>query len=530
MRRCALIALALLAACEVGPDYQAPEMALPQRWPGEATDATATAPPIPLDWWRQFNDPTLTALEEEGLKANDDIALAAARVAEARGILRVSEADLYPAVQIQGAAVRTGVSEERNFGGLGQIRPKPYNDFSLAAVLDYELDLWGRIRRANESARAQLLSEKANADAVRLAVASDIATGYFNLLAFDAQVDITLQTIESRKNSVAYQKSQFDVGVIDSLTFRQAEAELAVAEAALPVLQQARTEQMNALAILLGRSPEDMLNKPLTRAGSIAALPVPPAMPSDAPSTLLERRPDLIAAEQQLVAANAQIGVALSDYYPRITLSALIGLNSAESDRLFRSSARNWNVGANLLGPVIDAGSIGGNVDAAKARARQSRANYRQIVRGAFGEVTNALGFIQTSKTRAGALHRQVVAREDTLRVTNLRYEAGYSTHLELLDAQRFLFQAQLDEIDALRDQLSATVTLYKALGGGWNTQPPAKPTPPAEAPASKQPESPAPASAPTPTPLNDGTRAEQTPPTLPKTLPFARGAAAKHS
>lgn len=477
MRKLTLTALLLVTACKVGPDFESVKLDLPASWNvarNESTPAPAPAP-IPLDWWKSFNDPTLTALEEEGQRANDDIALAAARVAEARGVLRITESNLYPSLVVQGNATRTGVSAERNFGGIGRIAPKPYNDFGLAAVLDYELDLWGRIRRATEADRALLLAEKANADAVRLAVASDIATGYFNLLALDAQIHITEQTIQSRRGSVGYQSKQFEVGVIDSLTLRQAEAELAVAEAVLPSLQQAQLEQHHALSILLGRSPDAILNQSIAREAGIDTLPTPPVMPTDAPSTLLERRPDIFYSEQQLVAANAQIGVAYADYFPRFSLSALLGLNSSETNRLFRESAKNWNFGANFVGPVIDSGTIAGNVDAARARTDQARANYRQTVRLAFTDVSNALTAIQTNQARLEAQTRQVKARADTMRVSGLRYEAGYSTHLELLDAQRFLYQAQLDRIEAMRDCLSATVTLYKALGGGWNPQPLAK-------------------------------------------------------
>jgi multidrug efflux system outer membrane protein len=508
-----------ITACKVGPDYEATKLDMPASWTGKEDAAAPAGEALPLDWWKLFNDPILTALEEEGQKANADIAIAAARVAEARGTLRLTEADLYPTLSYQGGATRTGVSAERNFGGIGRITPKPYNDFTVSAVLDYEIDLWGRVRRATESARAQLLSEKANADAVRLAVASDIATGYFNLLALDEQIRVTKRTITSRRESYDYQRKQFQAGQVDSLTYRQAEAELATAEAALPTLQQARLAQSNALSILLGRSPDEIINKPVDHAANLGALPVPPAMPLDTPSTLLQRRPDITYSEQQYVSANAQVGVALADYYPTLSLSSLLGLNSSQTERLLRSSAKNWSLGAAVAGPIIDMGRIGGNKDAAKARAEQARLTYESTVRNAFGEVSNALNAIQTSAARTAAQKRQVNARKETLRVTRLRYDAGYSNHLELLDAQRYFYQAQLDAIDAERERLTATVTLYKAMGGGWGEPKPA----PAPEPVKQETPAPAKSEAPAAAGAEAPKAAATAPEALPAELPFKR-------
>lgn len=479
------LAILLLGACTVGPDYKMPEFETPKQWFADAKswfgdDATAAekeiaAPTkIDVDWWRLFNDSSLTALEEEGLKANDDIVLAAARVAEARAVLHLNEAQQYPNLSAEAGATRTGPSEETRSGALGS---SPYNEFGVSAVLNYEVDLWGRLRRSTESARAQLLSEQANRNAVTLAVTSDIATGYFNLLALDAQLAVTRDTIASRQSSFDYQQKQYKAGAVDVLSFQRAQAELAAAQATLPVIEQARVEQQNALAILLGRSPKAMVETPIATGKALTAMPVPPTMPLDAPSTLLERRPDVTAAEQQLIAANAQIGVAKADYYPTLSLSALLGLASSDIDNLLQSSARQWQVGASSAVPVLDFGRTSANVDAATARKDQAMANYKQVVRGAFADVANALSAVQTTQARTQAQLRQVQANEETVRVAGLRYNAGYATQLDQLDAQRQLFQAQLDSIDAMRDRLTATVSLYKALGGGWNTAPAIQPT-----------------------------------------------------
>ncbi len=466
MRKLSLVTALLLSACMVGPDYKAPSVELPQSWPAQPTAADQASMQLQQDWWKQFNDPKLSALEEEGLAANTDIALAAARVAEARAILHLNEAQLYPNLSAQAGAERTSLSPTTEEGAT--LNGKPYNEFSVAAVLDYEIDLWGKLRRADEAARAQLLGEQANRDAVRLAVASDIATGYFNLLALNAQEAVTHDTIKARQVAYNYDEKQFKAGSIDVLSFRRAEAELAIAEAALPTIAQARIEQQNALSLLLGRSPKAMVELPVTANQSIAALPIPPHLPADAPSTLLQRRPDVSAAEQQLIAANAEIGVASADYYPTLSLSALIGLASADLDRTLRGHSRAWDIGATGTMPILDFGRTAANVDAAKARTQQALVTYQQTVRSAFVDVLNALNRIQTAAARGKAEARNVRANEETTRVAGLRYNAGYATQLDLVDAQRQLFEAQLDSIDARRDELSSTVTLYKAMGGGW--------------------------------------------------------------
>ncbi|MES2983807.1 MAG: efflux transporter outer membrane subunit [Pseudomonadota bacterium] len=465
MRKLTLSAMLLLTACSVGPDFAMPNLELPTLWSHESAVSTATTP-IPLDWWKLFNDPILTALEEEGQKANADTLLAAARVAQARAQLGLSEANQYPQLDAQGGANRTSRSKESatNPGGSA----KPYNDFSVAAVLSYEVDLWGKLRRASESARAQLLSTQANRDAVALAVASDIASGYFNLLALDAQIAVTKQTIATRQSSEHYQASHYKHGAIDALSYRQAEAELAQAQAVLPGLEQAQVEQQNALSILLGRSPHALVERPIARGKALSALPVPPAIPADLPSSLLTRRPDIAAAQQDMVAANADIGVATAAYFPSLSLSALIGLDSQHVDNLLKSSARNWMLGGSLAAPILDAGRTRANVDAAKARNDAAIITYQQVVRSAFAEALNAMSAVRTSEVAAAAQTRQVTARRDAARIAARRYDAGYSTQLERLDTDRALFQSQLDQIQSTRDRLSASVTLYKALGGGW--------------------------------------------------------------
>lgn len=472
-------AAALLSACSLAPGYDRPSFDMPDVWPfASAAPADQAADQkqqqIIADWWKNYNDPVLTALIDEGLKNGDDLALAAARVAQARAQVDAAGADRFPELDIQGNAARSK-------GAYGVSNPTyskaPVgNNFGLSGVLSYEVDLWGKLASASHYAQAQLLSADYNRANVRLAVAAEIAQGYFNLRALDAQIAVTQNTIAARSDAYDLEKSQYNHGATDGLTFRQSESELAAARAELPVLQQAREEQASALAVLLGRSPKDILlgDMNLTKDGTdasamIDALPVPPTLPADLPSTLLTRRPDIAAAEQQLIAANANIGVARAAYFPTISLSGLMGFSSVDVGHMFDSTSRTWQLGSTLAGPVVDFGRTSANVDLAHGQYDAALATYQQSVRTAFKDVRDALMATQTTAARQEADAAQVESQSESLRLANLRYKAGYSNHLEVLDSQRGLYAAQIDRIDAKRARLVASLNLYKALGGGWS-------------------------------------------------------------
>ena len=464
-----------LAACKVGPDYARPETTYPFQWPWSKTEAekadAKTAPQKMVgDWWKQFNDPALDRMIDEGLKANNDLQVAAARVAQARAVLGLNEANLYPEIGLDVTANRTSRSAEALVAPNIPSNSRPFNTFTISPVLNYEVDLWGKLRRASESARAQLLATQANQDAVRLAVSSDIANGYFNLRALDAQILITLDTIKSREESLRYQQAQYKHGAVDGLTFHQAEAELAAGQASLPVLEQAKLQQETSLGILLGRNPKELVETPVERGHALDALPVPPFVPSDLPSTLVEQRPDIQTAEQALIASNAEIGIAKADYFPRLSLSALFGLSSSQTDTLLQSAAKTWTIAGGLTGPLIDFGRVSSNVDAAKARKDEAVQNYQQSIRLAFKDVLDAMGAQRNNAERVERQNTQQTARAEALRLAQLRYQAGYTPYLDVLDAQRTLYQAQLDHVTAQRDQLAASVALSKALGGGWQS------------------------------------------------------------
>lgn len=474
MRKASLLFALMLSSCAVGPDYKMSSFAMPQAWPWQKADSVdpeivRQENIVAADWWKSFNDPQLSALVKEGMAANADLLRAASRVAQARALVSSRQADFFPSISAQGQGLRTSRSAEAviipGFNGIS----KPINDFGIAAVLNYELDLWGRLRRANKSARAQLLASEGNRDAIRIAIASEIAQSYFNLRSLDAQIDITKNEITARREALRFQETQYRLGGENGLTFRQAQAELQAALASAPALEQARNEQETALAVLLGRTPKAIVEEKIVAGKSIDALPAAPILPAVLPSTLLQRRPDIQSAEQSLIAANAEIGVARANYFPVVSLTGLLGLNSSQTDRLLRGSARNWQAGATLAGPIVDFGRTGALVNTAKAQREEALADYQQTIRQAFKQVLDTISAQRTSEAREKAQTAQVNARSETLRLANARYKAGYSNYLEVLDAQRLLYQSQLERVIAKRDRLIAEVNLYKALGGGWS-------------------------------------------------------------
>lgn len=466
MNKSPLLLLLFVSGCGfLGADYDRPALPLPDRWQG--TDRLCVVPPPLSGWWQSFGDVKLNALIEEGLAANDDLAMAAARVAEARAQLDLRHAYFFPEIDAEGNVSRTRNSGRARFGGFSSVS-KPFNNFGLSAVLNYEINLWGKITYASDAARARLLASEASRDAVRLAVASDIAAGYFNLRMLAAQMVITDNTIRARQAAYDYREKQYRHGAIDALTLRQSESELAATRTQKPPLKQALAEQQTALAFLLGRDPKTMATVSIMPADPAAALPAPPVWPTDLPSTLLNRRPDIQAAEQALIAANAEIGAARADYFPTVSLSSLIGLASSQTSQVLQASARRWQVGGDLSMPLLDFGRTSANVDTAIARKDQALAAYAQTVRLAFKETLDAMYARQTARDSAQAQEALAAASGETLRLADLRYKAGYSSQLEMLDAQRTLYQAQLGLVSAEHAQLIAAVNLFKALGGGW--------------------------------------------------------------
>ena len=462
----ALIAAVLAGCMTVGPDYKRPQVDTPEQWPG----ATAADTISPM-WWKVYGDPVLDQMIDEALVHNLDLRRAIARVDEARAALGITRADQYPGVTAKAAASRNRISQETLITVPPGVDPK-YNDYQATLNASYEIDFWGKYRRATEAARAELLGSQFNREAVRLALVSDVAKGYFRLRALDAQVAITQRTVSTRQASTALQRLRFDAGVASEFELRQVEAEAARAESLLPSIEQQLAAQETALAVLLGRSPRAIVGQPVERGSAMDALTAPPSVPSGLPSEILERRPDLRLAEQTLVAANARIGQAKAAYYPSISLTGFFGAESATLSGLFDAQARFWQVAGSAAQTVFDAGRTRSQVGAAEARQQQALAQYQSAIQNAFKDALDALVAQRKAREVAEAEQKRIDALQSSMKLAQLRYDNGISSLLDVLDTERSLLDAQLNRVEAQRAQLAATADLFKALGGGWDGSP----------------------------------------------------------
>jgi multidrug efflux system outer membrane protein len=454
MKSSALITLALvpvfLAGCALSPDYARPAVATPTAWKegGNPTDAGA----LTADWWRIFHDPELDHIEQQVIAANQDLQRAAARLAEARALARLSQADLYPAV-----SAGTGYTRSRASGTGAEA-----SDYRSGLDLSYEIDLWGRARRAHEAARADAASVAADLDAVRLALTADAARHYLQLRSLDAEKTVIEATLALRRDTVQLQETRNLAGLINEVDVTRARTELANVEAELHAVTRGRARLEHALAVLCGQPPADF---------TVAVRPglaLPPTVPADLPSTLLQRRPDIAAAELQLEAAHARMGVARADFFPRLSLTGSAGLASRQLDTFINGDSRTWSFGPGLHLPVFDGGRNRANLEAAKARHQQSVAVYRSTVLTAFREVEDALVDLGALTLESEAVGRAVAAARDTAALANERYQQGLSSYLDVVDAQRGVFSAERQATRLLGERAVSTVLLAKAVGGGW--------------------------------------------------------------
>lgn len=476
----ALTATALLSACGAlgtGPNYQRPALAVPDSLapmattaPAGSTSSGASAPALALNWlvwWKSFQDPVLDALVDEALAQSQDLALASARIAEARATLDQNESNLYPTVDLSAGATRKRASE--NSASFSKGSNPVSEDRVLGLNASYEIDFWGKYARADEAARARLLAQGASRGTVLTTLTANVAQGYFALRALDAQVQLAEQTLATRVENLRLQTRRFEVGVVGELDLRQAESEVAGVQGTLQQALQGRSNAESALALLLGRKPVDIVRPVLARGAALGALYARQAIPADLPSDVLARRPDIAGAEQNLIAANADIGQARSAYFPKFSITATLGQQSSDMATLFDPASMFWNLAGNLTQPIFRAGAIGALVAATNARQQQALAQYTQTVQSAFRDVHDAQNNVQAGNAIAATTERRITALRNTLRLSELRYRSGYSSYLEVLSAQRDLMQAESALVDVQRSQLVAVVSLYRALGGGWD-------------------------------------------------------------
>ncbi len=463
LTRLACAAALLATACApVGPDYARPSVDLPQNYP--ASPAGAAGVTVKADWWTLYGDANLNELVANALEKNSDIRLAVARIEEADANLREAGASFLPQIDLNAVPTRSRISSTQATPLPGTV-PPVRNNVRLSATTSFELDFWGRLRRGVEAVRAQALGTRYAKDVVSLSLAGLTAQAYFSLRALDAQIGVTQKSLASRDEALDYVRRRARGGVSSDLDISQAESARADSSAQLKELVRQRALVEHQLATIAGRLDLAVAPDPQR---DLLALPVPPLPPAGLPSALLERRPDIRVAEQSLISANAQIGVAKAAMLPTILLTGSDGWESKALSSLIQGTSNIWSLGFALSLPIFDHGRFQARTDAAIARERQALAGYQKSIESAFREVADALSNAQQTDAAEADYQTRVTATRRTLHLARLRYDAGYSAYLEVLDAQRNANDAELAFVRNRQARLAASVDLMKALGGGW--------------------------------------------------------------
>jgi outer membrane protein, multidrug efflux system len=458
MRRLAGALVAFpLAACMLGPDYHRPPVAVPPAYRSEVAEARDTANTA---WWSEFQDPVLEGLITEALAHNLNVQIAAANVEQAAAVLSQARAPLYPQVNAGGNAARERASEASI--PIPERVENPRDSYQVLAGASWEIDLWGRIRRLSEAARAQMLATEEARRGVILSLVSSVANGYLQLRALDEQLVIASRTKEAYAESVRLFELQFKYGLKSGMTVEQARTQYETAAALVPQIETQIAQAENALSILLGRNPGQIL-----RGRPIQELAMP-AVPAGIPSDVLERRPDIRQAEQKLVAANAQIGAAKALHFPTISLTGAYGTASKELDGLFTGPSRLWSYTGSITGPIFAGGAITAQVRQTEAARKAAELGYVAAIQGAFADVDNALVSRQKLVVQLAAEGRLVAASREYARLARLQYDGGVTAYLTVLQAEQQLFPAELNEVATRASLFAATVNIYKAMGGGW--------------------------------------------------------------
>jgi multidrug efflux system outer membrane protein len=450
MRRVAVVLTALpLSGCLVGPNYQRPPVAAPDAFRFEVAEARDTANTA---WWTQLGDPVLDGLIDEALAHNLDVRVAAANVEQAAAVLTQARSALYP--QAGYGASTSGARENEKTGSV-------YSYQALAGA-SWELDLWGRVRRMTEAARAQVLASEEGRLGVVLSLVAAVAANYIQLRALDEQLVIATRTKETYAESVRLFELQFQYGTQSRMTVEQARTQYETAAAAIPQIEAQIGQTENALSILLGRNPA-----PIQRGQSIGALELP-GIPAGVPSQVLERRPDIRQAEQQLIAANAEIGAARALYFPTISLTGALGVVGTDLARLFGSPNGAWSYQGSVTGPIFTAGAIKGQVRQSEAARDAAILSYQAAIQSAFADVDNALVSRVKLADQLAAQGRLVAASKKYSELARLQFEGGVAPYMTVLQAEQQLFPAELQEVQLRASLLTAIVNIYKAMGGGW--------------------------------------------------------------
>jgi multidrug efflux system outer membrane protein len=463
--------LVVLAGCAVGPNYQRPSLETPGTFRPAASDTRDFSAPTSLanlDWWQVLPDPQLQACIAEALTNSWDIHIAAARVLQAEALARVTRSQFFPTVGAGADWTTTRASENGPSTIPPGIDPQKEYGSVYGSMAAYEVDLWGRLRRANEAARAQLLATETAQQTVRQTLVAQVATAYLTLLELDHELEIAQRTYAVRTDSLALTTAREEGGVASMQDVHQAQILVASAEASIADTHRRIEQQENELSVLLGRNPG---SPPRGAAflGQNLDVTVPPGLPSD----LLERRPDIRTAEQLLVAANADIGQAKAAFFPRVTLTGFYGFQSVALSDLFTSGSRTWQFGPAVSMPLFTGGALRGNLKLAQARFDEAVAQYRKTVQNSFREVSDSLIAYQRTREFRARQEDTTQANRNAAELATIRYEGGVTSYLEVLYNEQELFTAELNLARARLNELLSVVSLYRALGGGWQTDPP---------------------------------------------------------
>ncbi|MFO1393703.1 MAG: efflux transporter outer membrane subunit [Steroidobacteraceae bacterium] len=455
MRRFAILAACIALAACLGTPYQRPKLDVPAQYRFTLSEAQR---PADVQWWSSFGDPVLDELVLEALRNNEDLRIAAARVDEFHGAMVTTRAPMFPSV----GYAASGGQNKPSAQVVGKGNDVVANSSAAGFTAGWEIDVWGKIRNQTAAASADWRASDADRRAAVLTLVSAVTSGYLTLLSLDDQLRTSEATLASRRKALDVFEKRYKGGVISKVELSQARYQYEVAAAAVPVLQEQIARQEDALSLLLGRNPG-----PIARGRVLLELGTP-IVPAGLPSDILAQRPDVVSAEQSLIAANARVSAARALYFPSISLTGLLGVASLDLNKLFDDGSGTWSYAGQVTGPIFQGGANVGVNEQADARHAQLLANYEKTVQGAFADVDDALIATQKSTERTEAQRLQVEALGDYARLARKRYEGGYSSYLEVLDAENSLFNAQLLYSQGQRDRFIAHVDLYKALGGGW--------------------------------------------------------------
>ena len=445
----------LTAGCTMGPIYKRPQTDLPQ-----GQDASNYAVFTQQNWWQMFNDPVLNAMEDTALQYNWDLQAAIARVDQARAEVTIAGANQLPTVSAAGTTGRQG-----NAQGSGEATSR------AGLNVSFELDLWGKYRRMKESARAQLLATEAARDTVKLTLTADVAKQYFTMLMLDEQIKIAKQTVSAREENVRIYQTRYDAGYATEVDLRRVQANLQSVKAQEDSLRLQLAKTETALAVLLGKSPRAIVEEKIQRGKSLNEVTLVPDVPADLPSDLLERRPDVMTAEQQLIAANANIGVARASYFPDISLTAAAGYASSALTSLFTGGAGVWSLGADLVSPIFNGGKITAENKKAEAQNREILANYQKTLQLAFKEALDAINSNQMYRQIYDSYLAQTNDMRRSYELTKKQEDAGLIGVTDLLSVEETYLSSEMNLATARTNELDAVVDLAKSLGGGWTAQ-----------------------------------------------------------